>query len=417
MQGHGAVTFLIAALVIVGIVVRPWRLPEAVWAVLGAVVLIGCGLLPWRDALHGLSKGLDVYLFLAGMIVLAELARREGLFDWLAAVAVGYAKGSVQRLFALVYGVAIVVTAFLSNDATAVVLTPAVYAAARRAGVKPLPHLLVCAFVANAASFLLPISNPANLVVFDGRVPQLFAWLRLFLLPSVVAIGATYITLWLTQRTALALERPAPNGARPLLSLQARLCAYGILVTGAILLACSAYDVQLGLPTFACGCGTAALVTAATRRNPAQLLSGGAWTVLPLVAGLFVIVEAIEHTGTIARLAEFLRTAAPHWQLVAWLSGLVAALACNVMTNFPVGVAAGSVLAAGHLPAAVSGAMLIGVDLGPNLSITGSLATILWIIALRREGEDMGALRFLRLGALIMPPALVAALAAAILLG
>src|SRR3974390_1527550 len=149
------------------------------------------------------------------MMVIAELARREGLFDWLAALAVEHAHGSPQRLFALVYAVGTVVTVLLSNDATAVVLTPAVYAATRAAGAAPLPYLFVCAFIANAASFVLPISNPANLVVFDGRMPHLTAWLALFGLPSVVAIAATYVTLRLVLRRDLAGEKIAREVSRP----------------------------------------------------------------------------------------------------------------------------------------------------------------------------------------------------------
>ena len=124
----------IAALATAGVIVRPWRMPEAIWAVAGAVALVAFGLLPWRDALAGVERGVDVYLFLAGMMLLAELARQEGLFDWLATFAVEHARGSPQRLFLLVYGVGTLVTVFLSNDATAIVLTPAVYAATRAWG-------------------------------------------------------------------------------------------------------------------------------------------------------------------------------------------------------------------------------------------------------------------------------------------
>ena len=140
------------------------------------------------------------------MMLIAEVARQEGVFDWLAALAVAHARGSPQRLFALVYAVGTVVTVLLSNDATAVVLTPAVYAATRAAGATPLPYLFVCAFIANAASFVLPISNPANLVVFAGRMPHLAAWLGQFGLPSVIAIAVTYLALRLMQRRALAAE-------------------------------------------------------------------------------------------------------------------------------------------------------------------------------------------------------------------
>src|SRR5262249_51499316 len=188
-------TWAIAALATLGVIVRPWRLPEATWAVLGAAALVVTGLLSWSDALAGMLKGTDVYLFLAGMMLLAELARQEGLFDWLGAFAVAHARGWPYRLFALVYAVGTVVTVLLSNDATAVVLTPAVYAATRAAGVAPLPYLYACVFIANAASFALPISNPANLVIFGGRMPHLAAWLAQFALPTVAALIATYLML------------------------------------------------------------------------------------------------------------------------------------------------------------------------------------------------------------------------------
>src|SRR5437867_2049073 len=203
MTAPQGATWAIALLSAGGVIVRPWRLPEALWAVLGATALVVLSLLPWTDAVHAVARGNDVYLFLIGMMLLAELARSEGLFDWLAALAVRCARGSDERLFALVYAVGTAVTVFLSNDATAVVLTPAVYAAARAAGAPPLPYLYVCAFVANAASFVLPISNPANLVVFGSHMPPLQSWLARFALPSVLAIAATYAALRLTQRGSL----------------------------------------------------------------------------------------------------------------------------------------------------------------------------------------------------------------------
>jgi hypothetical protein len=162
-------TWLIADLAIVGVLARPWNLPQALWPRIGAAALAVSALITIPDAWTAVRKGTDVYLFLTGMLLLAELARHEGLFDWLAAHAVHHSKGSPRRLFGLVYLVGTMVTVFLSNDATAVVLTPAVYAAARQANAKPLPYLLICAFIANAASFVLPISNPANLVVYGAR--------------------------------------------------------------------------------------------------------------------------------------------------------------------------------------------------------------------------------------------------------
>ena len=407
--------WVIIALATAGVVVRPFRLPEAIWAVAGAAALVLLRLLPWSDAVNGMRKGVDVYLFLLGMMLIAELARREGLFDFLAAYAVEHARGSPQRLFLLIYAVGILVTVLLSNDATAIVLTPAVYAATRAAGATPLPYLFVCAFIANAASFALPISNPANLVVFGARMPHLFDWLRMFALPSIASILVTYGVLRLSQRRALAEERIESRVETPCLSHGGKLAAIGIGAIGVVLLTASALDLQLGLPTFICGAITTAAVLSLSRQPLWPVLKGISWSVIPLVAGLFVMVEALIRTGVIACLSAALHaTVASSATEAAWTTGIVTALADNIANNLPIGLIAGSVNAADHLPQGVTGAMLIGVDLGPNLSITGSLATILWLAALRREKVDVTAWRFLRIGALVMPPALIAALALAI---
>jgi len=149
-------------------------------------MLVLFNLLSWRMAVAAVGRGADVYLFLIGMMLLSEVARKEGLFDWLATQAVAQARGSAKSLFLIIYIVGALVTVLLSNDATAVVMTPAVYAATRAAQVEPVPYLLICAFIANAASFVLPISNPANLVVFGGQMPALSEWLRYFAGPSFV---------------------------------------------------------------------------------------------------------------------------------------------------------------------------------------------------------------------------------------
>jgi len=408
-----ALAFAIILAATAGVITRPFRLPEAIWAVAGALLLVGFRLLPVADAISGMRKGVDVYLFLTGMMLIAELARREGLFDWMAALAVGHARGSPQRLFLLVYLVGTVVTVLLSNDATAIVLTPAVYAATRAAGATPLPYLFVCAFIANAASFVLPISNPANLVVFGARMPHLFDWLRQFTLPSIASVVATYVVLRLSLRGALNEEQLEHKVKRPVLSHEGKLTAWGIAAIGVVLIGASALDVQLGLPTFLCGVITAALVLLLSRQSPWPLLKGVSWGVLPLVAGLFVMVEELIRTGVIGQLSALLHEAVAQSVTKAmWSVGIATAIADNVANNLPVGLVAGSVAASDHLPQAVTGAILIGVDLGPNLSVTGSLATILWLVALRREGLEVSAWRFLKLGWLVMFPALILALAA-----
>ena len=410
LSESASIIWAVAALATCGVILRPWRIPEYVWAMGGAVLLVGLGLITPRSALAAVAEGGDVYLFLIGMMVLAELARQEGLFDWLARYAVQHARGSGQRLFDLVFLVGTLVTVFLSNDATAVVLTPAVYAACKAAKAKPLPYLFICAFIANAASFVLPISNPANLVVFGSQMPPLLDWLRQFSLPSLAAIALTYLVLRLTQRQQIRQPLALSMNSQPL-TTGARLCAVGIVLTGALLLSASALDLALGLPTFCAGVATTALIHLRQRRSPMPVLRHVAWGVLPLVAGLFILVEAVAQTGVIQRLAQALASLAAEAPVKAsWLGGVGVAIASNLMNNLPTGLIAGSMGSLVALPQQTTAALLIGVDLGPNLSITGSLATLLWLVAIRREGEHVSAWRFLCLGMLVMPPALTAAL-------
>jgi arsenical pump membrane protein len=419
MQSHTtAVIYIIAALATAGVILRPFNLAEAVWAVSGASLLVALGLISIPDALTGIAKGADVYLFLFGMMLLAEIAREEGLFDWLAAVATSHAAGSSRRLFLLTFGVGTVVTIFLSNDATAVVLTPAVAAALKTAKAKePLPYLLICAFIANAASFVLPISNPANLVIYGRRMPPLLQWLPAYLLPSIVAIVATYLLLRFTQRGALdqCIAKEVP---RPVLTGGGKMIAIGIAATAVLLLGASALDHQLGLPTAIASGLTAIVVLICERKWPWGIVKNISWGVLPLVAGLFVLVEALGKTVLIDTIAALLRDGEQHAALMTTaLSGFAIALVSNFINNLPAGLIAASAVQTAQAGEHVTPAILIGVDLGPNLSVTGSLATILWLAALRREGVSVGFGAFLKIGAVVMPPALILAIAAALLLG
>jgi len=409
---------MVAAIVIVataGVILRPWRAPEAVWAAAGAALLVVTGLLPIPAALAGLGKSLDVCLFLTGMMLLAETARREGLFDAVAAFAVNHARGSPSRLFALVYAAGVVITVFLSNDATAVVLTPAVFAAARRARTEPLPHLFACAMVANAASFVLPISNPANLVLYASHPPPLGAWLGGFALASALSIAATYLLLRWTERSALAGACECAVPQRPL-TRGAWAAIAGLTAAVAVLLTISALNQPLGAPTALVGAGVAALSLIARRASPLPLLRAIHWQILPLVAGLFVMVEAVDQIDVAGFLARALqRGAAQSPDLTAWAAGGVIALGGNLVNNLPAGLLGAQASGLAQAPRRVIDALLIGVDLGPNLSVTGSLATILWLAVIRRESEDVSAWRFLRTGLVVMPPALILALAARLL--
>lgn len=404
--------WIIALVATAGVIVRPFKFSEAVWSVSGAVLLLLLGLISPSTAWTGVAKGTEVYLFLIGMMLLAELAREEKLFDWLARYAVRFAKGSAVKLFMLIYLVGTVVTTLMSNDATVVVLTPAVVAAMRSAQIKnPLPYLFICAFIANAASFVLPISNPANLVVYGSHMPDLSTWMSRYFLPSIVAVTSTFCMLYWTQRKFLVMPISTDIQQLPL-SLGGKFALIGIIGTTLVLLTASYLQWKLGLPTAMAGIVTTLVTTICIRKSPVKLARNISWSVLALVAGLFVLVEAVGNTGCIDSLREtLLDSAQVSAQKTAWISGLAVAFGSNLMNNLPAGLIVGNTVAGSDIPILVRSAILIGIDLGPNLSITGSLATILWLKELRRNGYVVTSWEFLKLGCMVMIPALLFALA------
>ncbi len=399
----------IVAASILLMLVRPRDLPEVWWVGGGALLLVVLRLVSWRLAGHAVAEGLDVYLFLIGMMLLSGLGDRFGVFEWLAAAAVAHARGSRTRLFLLLYGIGTLTTIFLSNDATAVVLTPAVLVAVKKARVPPLPYVFACAMIANAASFVLPISNPANLVVFRSGMPGLGSWLSAFTLAAALSIAVTFAVLRLYFREDLAGEIKVD--VPPVrLSAAGKMVLAGVGLTVCVLMAASLLQWKLGPPT----CVAAVVITLAVcwhaKSNPLRVAAEISWSTLVLVAGLFVLVDAVLSVGAL-RYTE----AALAWaqRLPALAGALVTAmtvgLANNAMNNLPAGLLAGATITSAHAHGLLVHAILLGIDVGPNLSITGSLATILWLLALHKGEVKVSFLDFLKVGTLAMPAAMVCA--------
>jgi arsenical pump membrane protein len=402
----------IVALSILLMLLRPRNIPEVYWVGAGALLLVLTRLIPLSLAGRAIAKGTDVYLFLAGMMLLSELARANGLFDWIASVAITHARNSATRLFLLLYLAGVAVTICLSNDATAIVLTPAVLASVRRARINPIPFLFACAMIANAASFVLPISNPANLVVFHNGLPPLSRWLISFLAPSFASILVTFLVLRLYFRRDLTASLQ-PDDQHVTLTANGRLVLIGLGIIVAVLLIASGFGKDLGLPTFLSAILITAVVLLRTHSSPMPLLKHISWSTLALVAALFILVDAVQSIGALAFTQHALTSAQHLAAPVAALGvGFTVAIANNLLNNLPVGLIAANTLALTHTQGLLRDILLIAVDLGPNLSVTGSLATILWLLALRREGLHVTALDFLKAGLLAMPLALLASIAA-----
>jgi arsenical pump membrane protein len=398
--------YVIALLTVAGILVRPWRVPEWAFAVGGALLLLLTGALDSPHAWRAALSGWEVYLFLVGVLTLAELARVHGVFAWLSAFILRAARGSRSRLFGIVFGVGVVVTATLSNDTTVILLTPAIVALLERIDAPPLPYLYACAFVANAASYALPVGNPANLVVYGAALPALLPWLAVFGISALVAIIVTFLSLRFALRRDLHgsffVSRDDPR-----LSRAGRGALTAVGASACILIVGSAFGFSIGITAFICAVICMLGVTLVDRGTLRQVCTQVPWSIVPLVAGLFVVVAALDRAGALTATQHALRSVAalPSPGASLALAGATA-IACNVFNNLPIALFAGAALRHTHLIPQLSRAVLVAIDLSPNLSLTGSLATLLWLIVVRREGIRVSPWHFFGLGAIVTIPSL-----------
>ncbi len=309
-------------------------------------------LMPLGEAGQAVAKGTDVYLFLIGMMLLSETAREHGAFDWIAATAVNMAGRSRAKLFALVYATGVIVTTFMSNDATAVVLTPAVFVAAKKAKADPLPLLFACALIANAASFVLPISNRRTSSSMAGTCRRWAHGWRRSRCPRWRRSSSPSRCCAFTQRARIAGECESDVTRDPLSTAAAGDAGYRADRAAAARRVGAGHRAGPAVPHWRNRDGghriAAGGALAADAGQVGQLGRAAAGR------GLFVLVEALDRTGVIAWVAQGLRDMLADPTRAAAVSGTTLAFVSNAMNNLPAGLVASSAIAQAHPPQIVT---------------------------------------------------------------
>jgi arsenical pump membrane protein len=405
------VTLIVFATMLVLVFVRPRRWNEAWWTMLGATAMLVLGLVSPREAVDGTLAGKNALLFLLSLLALSLLVGKSGFFDWAAIRCARVARGNAHFLYRNSFVLGAIITAILSLDTTAVMLTPVMLALVRRIKLPAAPYVVLCAFVANVGSLVLPISNLTNILFADAFHLTFATFAARMIGPQIVALVTTYAILrWRFRR-----ELPncfdgesLPDAASVVPNRAYFLASATVLVVVLVgyflapIVGLEPYVIALA------GSGVLVIAGVATGRVRIRTAAELSWDLFPFVVGLFIAVQGLENLGIVGVASRWLSDMKPASPENLLATAGTTALASNIMNNLPAALIARSVLLRSHAHMNTILAALVGADAGPMITPFGSLATMLVLALARHEGEEVRTREFVMLGLWAVPLIVVA---------
>ncbi|MGH2632301.1 MAG: SLC13 family permease [Tepidiformaceae bacterium] len=400
-----AIAGVVFAATILGLYLRPFGAKDWHVALAGAVIAWVAAPLSLREGTHIVWHSWNIIAFFLGLMLLSAGAEAAGLYRRVASALRAQPAG--LRRVAMMLGIGAAITAILSNDATPLVLTPAIFAASVGESSNTMAAALAATFTADGASLLLPISNPVGLLFYQ-RFNLGFEHYALHILPAAAAgVAALALVTWLRAGHASAHIAPVPFPKTEALAptQSSRFANFAMLTVGALAsayVAAAVVGAPLGLVTLGGGlvlC-TGALVSGEfDRARFARQISPG---LLIFVAALLVLVQAVASAGLLHRLSDLFGYIDDQPTLITIVgAALIATVLSNLMNNWPAAlvVAATIALQPGAHGALIVGS-LIGCTIGANLTMVGSLSTVFWLSLVRHEGADISPGAYVRAAAL-----------------
>lgn len=390
---------------------------EGIIALGGGALAPILGLVPLPQVARVELGNWNIFLFFLGMMAVAALADQSGILDRAAADVARVARGRVAVLYLGVFLLGTVISVFFANDSTALVLTPIVYALVTRLTLDPLPFVFATTFIADTASISLPVSNPLNIILTDRFHLTLTAFIGVLWLPALLVIVVNaglffvFFRRQITGRFSLSPTAPGPDVRVAGVVLALLAVAYGVA---------SAVAFPLGPVSLAGAIGLGMVLWQAGRLSVSRLAGDIGWPIFGFIAGMLLVVQALEDSGVTAGLARDVLGIGQGSHIVRVAAAVLgSALGSNLINNLPMALVMSSAIHAAHATGAnrldLIYGTIVGCDLGPNLTHLGSLATLIWLLFLRRKGLDVSVWQYFRIGLIVMPPMLAAAIVGLVL--
>lgn len=403
----------VATLTLALVVIRPRDLNEGIAALIGAVLVLLLRLVSLPEAARIEFRNWNIFLFFLGIMAVAALGDRSGVFDIIAFAAARISRGRVMVLYVAIFALGAGISLVFANDSTALVLTPIVYALVLRLDLDPLPFVFATTFIADTASVGLPVSNPLNVIMADRFGLDLGSYVAHLWLPALIVILINLAVFLVVYRRSLGgrFERMPPPRTRAGLHSSLVLLT---LIAAAYLIA-SAFQFPLGIVAVA-GAGALAINLARLGElKPRSLGREMGWPIFGFIGGMFLVVQGLQGAGITAALGRALAREAMHGHLPAIaLTVTGTAIGANVINNLPMALVMTSSVPAAHVAPALRPDLIygtiLGCDLGPNLTHLGSLATFIWLFFLRRKGVEVSAWDYFRTGIIVTPLMLAGAI-------
>ncbi|MEB3180252.1 MAG: arsenical efflux pump membrane protein ArsB [Nostocaceae cyanobacterium] len=400
-----------------------------VTATLGAIVALITGVVTHKDIPFVWSIVGNATITLVALIIISLILDEAGVFRWLAFHITRWGWGQGRSLFRLVILLAAVVTALLTNDGTALIITPVVlemFLDLEFSSSGILAFVVAVGFISDATSLPLTISNLTNIITADYFDISFAKYAQVMVPVNLVAITASFIVLWyyfypyIPPRYSLPTRTPPQQLIRDPIVFRA-----GFFILLLLLIGYFAAE-PLGIPvSLVASCGALILLALAGRWfQPSSarviklelVLQQAPWQVILFSMGMYLVVLGMHHAGLTSLLSQGLEKLSQQGTTFATIAtGVSAALLSGVMNNLPtVLIDSLAIKNATHINSVTREMMIyanvIGCAVGAKITPFGSLCTLLWLEIITRKGVSINWLEYLQIHLILTIPVLLATL-------